>query len=130
MAPQPIVPPVVVAEAWDLTFHRSPDDVLAYYEPWFPAAAGYRAFDAEGRRLELVAHPPVVPKRLIGAIWTDNAHESSLTIRPIEGEPSGANELAELLRGWLPRVGVRLDNAERLTLPELLERAVARAGFT
>jgi hypothetical protein len=49
-----IVPPIVVAEGWDATFHRTEADVLAYYEPWFPGDALYRAFDSEGRRLDLV----------------------------------------------------------------------------
>jgi hypothetical protein len=124
-----IVPPIVVAEGLDLSFHRTPEDVVRQYEPWFPGDADYRAYDAEGRRLELVADPPVKSKRLIGPIRTDNAHESSLTVRATEAEPSGADEFAELLHRWLIELGERLEDPQRLTLRELLDRALAHAGF-
>ena len=129
MPHETIVPPIVVAEGLDLAFHRAPADVVRQYEPWFPGATDYRAFDAEGRRLELVADPPVVSKRLIGPIWTDNAHDSTLTVRAAEAEPSGANEFAELLRAWLLEIGERLEDPQRLTLRQLLDRALRHAEF-
>jgi hypothetical protein len=125
----PIVPPIVVAEGWDLDFFRSVDDVLTYLEPWFPSECDYRAFDGEGRRLELFADPPVVKKRVIGPIWKDNAHESSLFIKAIEEKPSGADELASMLREWLPMVDSTLEPAENLSLEQLLAMATERAGF-
>jgi hypothetical protein len=125
----PIVPPIVVAEGWDLTFHRSEADVLAQYEPWFPSSAEYRAFDSEGRRLELVADPPIARQHLLGPVWTDNAHESLLLIRPTETAPGGADELIALLRGWLPRAGLVRDDLDKLTLDELMREAIGRTGF-
>jgi hypothetical protein len=70
-----IVPPIVVAEGWDLGFYRSEDDLLSHLEPWFPSSCGYRAFDSQGRRLELFADPPIVEKRLLGV---EPAEEISL----------------------------------------------------
>ena len=125
-----IVPPVVVAEGWDVTFHRSEDDVLAYYEPWFPGSAEYRSFDSEGRRLELVADPPVRRRRLLGPIGTDDANKSTLLLRVLETEPSGESELVALLREWLPMVGAPRDGLAELTLDQLLRKAIDRTGFT
>jgi hypothetical protein len=45
---------------------------------------------------------------MICPIWTDDAHDSSLGVRATEGEPSGREELAALLLGWLRRVGIPL----------------------
>jgi hypothetical protein len=49
-------------------------------------------------------------------------------VRPVEDAPTGADELAGLLRVWLPLAGVELDQPDRRTLPELLDLAVDRAG--
>jgi hypothetical protein len=125
-----IVPPLVVAEGWDVEFFRSEDDVLSYHEPWFPSSVEYRAFDSEGRRLELVADPPVRRRRLLGPIGTDDAHKSTLLLREAESVPSGADELVALLREWLPMVGVPGDDLAELGLDELLRKAIERAGFT
>jgi hypothetical protein len=125
-----IVPPIVVAEGWDATFHRTERDVLAYYEPWFPGDAQYRAFDSQGRRLELVAVPPVKRRHIPGRAWADNAHRSALRVRVCETEPHGAGELADLLRGWLGRVDALHQATTTESLPDLLAAAVDRAGFT
>jgi hypothetical protein len=126
----PIVPPVVVAEGLDLSFYRSTDDVVCEIEPWFPSEAEYRAFDSQGRRLGLFADPPVTPKHLIGPIWTDNAQHSSLLVRATEGQPSGGEELAALLRAWLATVGTPLAVPDDLSLDELLAKGIERAGFS
>ena len=49
-------------------------------------------------------------------------------MRPLEETPTGADELAGLLRVWLPLVGVKVDDPDARTLPELLDLAVDRAG--
>jgi hypothetical protein len=121
-----IVPPIVVAEHSDLSFFRSANGVSGYLEPWFPSSCDYRAFDSEGRRLELVAEPPVVRRRVLGPIWSDNAHESSLHIKAIEQEPSGVDELTSLLRDWLARVDPAFQPAEAASLEKLLARATER----
>ena len=125
-----IIPPIVVAEGWDVTVYETSDHVLRHIEPWFPSSVDYRAFDSEGRRLELVADPPVMQKRLIGPIRTDDADQSSLFIRAIESEPTGLEELSAMLEAWLQRVGVPLDLAEDWTLDQLLAKAMERDGFT
>jgi hypothetical protein len=107
-----ITAPIVVADGLDVTFHRSADDVGAYYEPWFPDSIEYRAFDAEGRRLELVEDG------------------STLAVRPADGDGGGgAEELATLLRETLRGPRDRDDVLDGLTLARLLELAVGRAGF-
>jgi hypothetical protein len=121
-----IVPPILVAEDADLSFFGSVEDVLSYLEPWFPSSCSYRAFDSHGRRLELFAEPPVVRRHVVGPIWTDNAHESSLHIKAIEEEPSGVDELTAMLRDWLARVDPAFQPAEDASLETLLARATER----
>lgn len=125
----PIVPPLVVAEGGDVTVFRSATGLISYIEPWFPNSADYRAFDSEGRRLELVADPPIVRRRLVGPVWTDNAHKSSLLVRSREAVPSGADELAGILRELLAFLEVRLDESEGTRLDELLTMVIERLGF-
>ena len=98
--------PIVLADGLDVTFYSAVDDVWLDVEPWF-VEQDYRLYDATGRRLELVA-------------------DSS--VRPLEDTPSGAEELAGLLRVWLPLVGVEAAGLDDRSLPELLDLAVDRAG--
>ncbi|MEA2495457.1 MAG: hypothetical protein QOJ29_3368 [Thermoleophilaceae bacterium] len=103
--PARLVPPLVVTEGVDVTIYSSEAELVREIEPWF-ANESYRAFDSEGRRVELLAHPPVVARRFIGPIRTDNAHKSVLVVQACEDQPSNADELAELLRTWLAALGV------------------------
>jgi hypothetical protein len=48
------LPPLLVAEGWDLTFFRSAESLAGYIESWFPPDVEYRAWDGVGRWLELV----------------------------------------------------------------------------
>jgi len=123
-----IDPPIVVIEGWDFEFFETVADALSSIEPWYPTwVPDYRAFDRLGRRLELVAEPPVVEKRiLLGFLRTDNAHKSSLTIRPVAAEPSGREELVGLLRGYLREVEAGIDT-EHLGLEALWAQATSRA---
>jgi hypothetical protein len=101
-----LVTPLVLADGLDVTFYSAVDDVWFDVEPWF-VEEDYRLYDATGRRLQLI------PDR---------------SVRPVEEAPTGADELAGLLRVWLPLVGVELDEPDARTLPELLDLAVERAG--
>jgi hypothetical protein len=107
----PIASPIVVAEGHDVTFHRTVEDVGSYYEPWFPDSVEHRAFDGQGRRLELYAEG------------------SELLVRPAEAEPSGADELADLLRAQLRGRREQDPVVDTLALERLIELAVARAGY-
>jgi hypothetical protein len=98
--------PIVLADGLDVTFYSAVEDVWLDVEPFF-VEEDYRLYDATGRRLELVA---------------------DYSVRPLEETPSGADELAGLLRVWLPLVGVKLDDPDARALPELLDLAVDRAG--
>jgi hypothetical protein len=123
-----IDPPIVVIEGWDFEFFDTVADALSWIEPWYPTwVPDYRAFDRLGRRLELVAEPPIVENRILfGLLRTDNAHKSSLIIRPAAAEPSGREELVGLLRGYLCEVEAGIDT-EHLGLEALWAQAVSRA---
>ncbi len=117
-----IVPPIVVAEGADVSVFASVEDVVRQLEPWF-ADEPHRAYDAEGRALDLVADPPIVERRLLfGLLRSDSAHESELRVVARESEPGHAAELAALLRE-------RLGESAPLPLPELLDRLIRRDGY-
>ena len=78
--------PIVLADGLDVTLYASVEDIWVDLEPWF-VEQEYRLYDATGLRLELVGEPE----------WS---------VRAVEAEPTGAEELAGLLRVWLPLVGV------------------------
>ena len=101
-----LVTPIVLADGLDVTFYSDVDDVWFDVEPFF-VEQDYRLYDATGRRLQLV------PDR---------------SVRPREDTPTGADELAGLLRVWLPLAGVQAADLDRRSLPELLELAVEHAG--
>ncbi len=70
-------------------------------------------------------------RRFLGLVWVDNAHESTLLIRAIETEPSGADDLAALLRGVVARgEGSPPEYLDGLPLDELLRRGIDRVGYT
>lgn len=101
-----LVTPIVLADGLDVTFYSDVDDVWFDVEPFF-VEQDYRLYDATGRRLQLV------PDR---------------SVRPLEDTPTGADELAGLLRVWLPLAGVQTADLDRRSLPELLELAVEQVG--
>lgn len=127
---EPMVPPLLVSEDWagDVTFYRTAADLLGHIEPWFPSTVDYYAYDSEGRRLKLVADPPVVRRRVIGPIWTDNAHQSELRVEA-EPEPSHATEMAQLLLEWLRRLDALPSDVENLTPRQILDIAIERTGY-
>ena len=101
-----LVTPLVLADGLDVTFYSAVEDVWFDVEPSF-VEQDYRLYDATGRRLRLVPDD---------------------SVRPLEGAPTGADELAGLLRVWLPLAGVELEDPDARTLPELMELAVEHAG--
>lgn len=125
-----LVPPLVVIEGRDFMFYASVDALTADIEPWYPSSAEYRAFDSEGRRFELSAEPPVTQRRILGPIWTDNAHKSSLVVRVIDATPLHADELVTLLRESVAASGETEDALRALDLKGLLAAAIERHGMS
>jgi hypothetical protein len=124
------VPPIVVIDDDDFTFYESVDALVADIEPWYPSSVEYLAFDCEGRQVELWADPPIRKRRLIGPIWTDNAHESNLLVRATESVPMHAEELARLLRETVLAGGTPANVVRDWNLKDLLRAAIARHGMT
>jgi hypothetical protein len=104
----PLTTPIVLADGLDITLYSAVEDVWLDVEPGF-VEKDYRLYDATGRRLQLVA----------------DGHGYSVRAR--DDAPSGADELAGLLRTWLPLVGVEVP-AERRRLPDLIDLAVEHVG--
>jgi hypothetical protein len=101
-----LVAPLVLADGLEVTLYSAVEDVWLDVQPR-RVEGDYRLYDARGRRLEL---------------------GPDLSVRALEDTPTGADELAGLLRVWLPLVGVEGAGLDRRTLPELLDLAVDRAG--
>lgn len=125
----PLVPPIVVIEGHDFMFYASVDALRADIEPWYPSSVEYHAFDSDGRRVELWADPPIKQRRIVGPIWTDNAHKSRLLVRATEAEPSHADELAERLRETVLAGDASREDVEASCLKDLLLRAIERHGI-
>lgn len=113
----PVVPPIVVSEGWDVSFFASEEAVDKELEPWYPSDAEYRAFDSEGRKLELTVRKVVIPRRLI---W-DRKYEV-VGVRAKETAARHADDLARLLREWLRVIG-EAEAPANATLSELFERS-------
>ena len=124
------VPPIVVIEDSDFMFHESVEALVANLEPWYPSSVEYLAFDCEGRQVELWADPPIRKRRLIGPIWTDNAHASNLLVRATESVPVHAEELAHLLHETVVAGGLPADRVRDWTLQDLLRAAIERHGWS
>jgi hypothetical protein len=121
-APRP-VPPLVLADGWDVSFYGSEEAINRQIEPWFPEDVEYRAYDSEGRKLELSVEREVVARR-----WLWDKTRERIAVRAVESEPRHARELAELLAQWLPMVGASPPPADT-TLDELLRQAVERGDL-
>jgi hypothetical protein len=129
MVVQP-VPPIVVIEDHDFKFYASVEALVANLEPWYPSSVEYLAFDCEGRHVELWANPPIRRRRLIGPIWTDNAHASNLPVRATESVPMHAEKLAHLLHETVVAGGTPADRVRDWTLQDLLRAAIERHGLS
>ena len=123
------VPPIVVVERHDFMFYESVDALVADIEPWYPSSVEYSAFDSEGRRVELWADPPIRRRRLLGPIWTDNAHKSNLRVGATEPVPTHADELANLLRETVAASGATDEIVRAWDLNGLLTAAIEQHGM-
>lgn len=112
------LPPLIVAEGWDIAFFSSEAALNWHLEPWFPSKVDYRAFDSEGRKLELSVERETIPRR-----WLRDITRERIIVRAVESEPGHAGELAEFLAEWLPMVGAPKPRPDT-PLSELLRVAI------
>jgi hypothetical protein len=97
------VPPLLVAEGYDLTFFRSQQHLVGYLEPWF-VDVEHRAWDGLGRLLELVAvEPPEEPvSGFLKRLRQDAPH---IEVRLSDPKAPVSDDCATYLREWLSKVG-------------------------
>src|SRR4051794_39617687 len=91
------------------------------------AASSTSHSTAKVDRSKLWAQPPIRKRRLIGPIWTDNAHESNLLVRATESAPMHAEELTHLLHDTVVAGGTSADRVRDWTL---LRAAIERHGWS
>lgn len=116
-----IVPPLVVVEGLGeinaMHFFASARALGSHLEPWFPQEEAYRAFDSEGRKLELTVEVKPVRRR-----WRRDTTYTHVGVRLAESDRLHQDELAELLRRWLSRAHSPIA-VENLSLGQLLVTA-------
>jgi hypothetical protein len=126
--PQRIVPPIIAGEPFDLAFFRSTEDAALYFEPPDVRDGSLVAYDAEGRRLRFGVETGVRPGGFLWWRWTTKIEH--VTLSPDTAAVARPDELATLLRGWLARMRPPVAVADGTPLPQLLDRAVERCGWT
>jgi hypothetical protein len=115
-----LVPPLMVADGWDLMFFRSLKALGGYLEPWgLPSNADYRAWDAQGRRLTLVVINDEPPRRRRRR-WSVSGVVSA---RLAEDQNLAPDELVAYLRDWFGQVGAAAP-PPNTPLPELVLHAL------
>jgi hypothetical protein len=120
------VPPLLVAEGYDLTFFRSQQALGGYLEPWF-VEVEHQAWDALGRPLELVVvEPPDEP--LSGLQKWIRKPAPGLEARLGDAASRANDDCAAYLRGWLREVGGP-ELPPSASLPELLVQALLRGDI-
>jgi hypothetical protein len=122
------IPPLLVAEGYDLTFFRSQRELGVYLEPWF-ADEEYRAWDGLGRPLELVVvHPPDSPPTgFLKRRRHGHAHiEARLSERT--QKTRACDDCATYLREWLSKVGGP-ELSPNASLSDLLVQALLRGDI-
>ena len=108
-----------------LSFFRSPAQAAAYLEPIDVEGNEYAAvFDVDGRRFQLTTRAVLRPF-LLGLFRRKG---EVVDVLPLDPEPSHAEELAGIIRGYLTRAGHPTSSSA--TLPELVAAALARVGYT
>jgi hypothetical protein len=112
------VPPLIIAVGWDVWFYSSEDALNRDIEPWFPSDVDYRAFDSEGRKLELSVKRESNNRR-----FPFRETYERVVVRAVENEPEHARELRTFLADWLPMVGAPTPGSDT-PLAELLRSAI------
>jgi hypothetical protein len=120
----PIVPPLVIGERWDLAWFPSVRAAEGYFEPWY-AHEDYVAFDSSGQRL-ILDSGGYRERRIWRSIHVGGG--GKLTIHPTGQHDPEA--MRSLLLEWFRRS--RTDNHALANGPlaALIERAVAVSGWT
>lgn len=115
-SPLLLPPPIVVVHARDVMFFRSQADAERAVDPRDVAGGAYRAWDGSGRELRL---------DIGDAVCIDVA---PVFLSVSAKAPASPEDLETILREFLSARGA--PPPDGVTLGELLNMAVARAGFT
>jgi hypothetical protein len=127
-----IASPIVIAEnpkgrLW-ISFYAGPENVSNQLEAWFATGEDYRAFDAEGRPLELVVEERVTQRRFLGLTRTQSGEV--VVVQP-RGEAPQPEDLKPLLVRFLVQEGQAEDaDSPAPPLDELIERCVRYSGLS
>src|SRR5205823_1142554 len=106
-----MVPPLIIENRIDgFSFYESPRALTGRLEEWYASDEDWRAYDSEGRRIEL------------------KIEDGSVVPHAAEAQPTHADELRQSLVEWLERKGRDRTEIEGIGLEELLRDAIAVGG--
>jgi hypothetical protein len=119
-------PPIVVDARSELLFFRTADAAQGYVEEIDIENGEYGdCWDSEGRLLRLEIE--VREERILGMLKTKFQRP---VLRELESEPTHRDQLRAALIAFLERLGAHEGDLSRETLAAVLEKAVARCGWT
>lgn len=118
-----IKPPIVIDQEGDVLIFRTPEEAEGYLESPDIVEGRYVAYDSEGQLLKLEA--PGAWSILGFIVGTER-----VSVQPGQEQATHADALRALLVRRLASERDWREEWMRATLPELLEKAVERLGFT
>lgn len=119
-------PPIIIDENGDLGFFKSITDAERYMEPIDVRNQEYVAYDSEGRRLDLRVEEEVVTE------WLGLKKTTRGRVRIVQAEERATHteELKNMLRVFLEKLGAPPDSLHSATLQDLIAAGTQRMGFS
>lgn len=112
--------PLILSDQGDVAVFETVADIERYVEP--PDAAEYRIYDALGRRYFFKGY-----REPLGSVLVKRSQPMQLDDEH-PGDQAG-NDLAQLLRSYLQRVGCR-EPLQTWSLEQLVRETIERSGYT
>lgn len=118
-------PPILLYADEAFDFFQSVMEAERYAEPIDVQNHEYVAYDSDGCQLELRVEAEVI----VGLFGLGKINRERVRIVPAEDIATHAEELKNLLRSFLPKLGVPLDSMHSATLQDLIKFGTDRMGF-
>ena len=119
-------PPILLYADGSFDFFKSVAEAERYAEPIDVQNHEYVAYDSDGRRLELRVETEVVA----GLFGLGKINRERVCIVPAEDTATHAEELKNLLRAFLQKLGTPPDSPHSATLQDLIAASAQRMGFS
>jgi hypothetical protein len=119
-----LVPPIFIDNEVDgLSNYVTVEALEDHLEPWYATDEQFRAYDSDGRMVELVLEQRTVP----GSFGVRARRVEVVTARSCEDDPQHADELSAALTDFLARRGAA-GATDAMTLSDLVAKVVSLPG--